>query len=167
MGSVLGPIRTSLHEEPALALAAVELGAVPILVAPNGWYNQGGPNDSVIGYDVLAPFVVRIDYPRRRLWLRRVQSDPIRFNGADWALAKQTGAFVNPGAEGHLVWDVRPGSPAQKLGLRPGDRVVSSGGPPPTTDEVLRRILAGEELQVARKQGELWVDSGLPEAPAP
>ena len=40
-------------------------------VAPQGFYNQGFPGDSLIGYDLLAQFLVRIDYPRRRLWLRR------------------------------------------------------------------------------------------------
>lgn len=168
-GTVLGPMRTSLYEEPAFAFSGSELGLVPLLVAPKGWYNQAGPNDSTIGYDVLAPFVIRIDYPRQRLWLKRAHAEPIRFHGADYALARQTGAFMNPEPAGHRVWAVLPGSPADALGVRAGDFIVSSEGaeaPPP--DEVLRRILAGEELPVARRQGELWVDTVLPErAPAP
>jgi C-terminal processing protease CtpA/Prc len=68
------------------------------------------------------------------------------------------------------VWAVTAGSPAAKLGVRVGDVIVSSDSPqdralPP--DEVLRRILEGKELQVARKQGELWVDTLLPEEPPP
>jgi hypothetical protein len=32
----------------------------------------------------------------------------------------------------------------------------------PPADDVLRRILEGKELQVSRRQGELWVDTVLP-----
>jgi len=165
-GTVLGPMQTSLYEEAAFGLAGFALGKVPLQVAPKGWYNMGAGNDSAIGYDVLAPFIVRIDYPHKRLWLRRVGSGPIRFNGADYALAQQTGAFMTAARGGQQVWAVTPGSPAAKLGVRAGDVIVSSESnvaPPP--DEVLHRILDGKELQVARKQGELWVDTVLPEEP--
>jgi predicted aspartyl protease len=164
VGTVLGKMQTSLYEEPSFELAGVALGRVALLVAPKGWYNQGAGNDSVIGYEVLAPFVIRIDYPRKRLWLKRIHAEPIRFNGADYALAKQTGAFMNPEPAGHLVWAVLPGSPAEKIGVRTGDYIVSSErAAAPPLDEVLRRILEGKELQVARRQGELWVDTVLPE----
>jgi hypothetical protein len=167
-GSVLGPVQTSLYEDPSFELGGVALGRVPLLVAPKGWYNQGAGNDSMIGYDVLAPFVIRIDYARKRLWLKRTQKEPIRFYGADYGLAKQTGAFMSPVPGGYVVWAVTAGSPAAKIGVRTGDVIVSSEtekAPPP--DEVLRRILEGKELQVARKQGELWVDTVLPEEPPP
>jgi hypothetical protein len=167
-GSVLGPVQTSLYEDSSFELGGVALGRVPLLVAPKGWYNQGAGNDSMIGYDVLAPFVIRIDYARKRLWLKRTQKEPIRFYGADYGLAKQTGAFMSPVPGGYVVWAVTAGSPAAKIGVRTGDVIVSSEtekAPPP--DEVLRRILEGKELQVARKQGELWVDTVLPEEPPP
>jgi predicted aspartyl protease len=167
-GTVLGPMQTHLYEEKSFGFAGFPLGEVPLLVAPKGLYNQAGPNDSVIGYDVLAPFVIRIDYPQKRLWLRRMSSAPITFVGADYALAKQTGAYMNPVPGGWAVWGVVPGSPAEKLGVRVGDVIVSSSssGAPPA-DEVLRSIQEGKELQVSRKQGELWVDTVLPEAEAP
>ncbi|MEN8181247.1 MAG: S1C family serine protease [Myxococcota bacterium] len=145
-------------------MGGFELGTVALLVAPKGWYNQAGPNDSVIGYDVLAPFVIRIDYRKRRLWLKRIDAGPIRFEGSDYQLAKQTGAYVVPVNGGWAVWAVVPDSAAVRLGVRVGDVVVSSEGvEAPPADEVLRRILEGKELQVARKQGELWVDTVLPE----
>jgi predicted aspartyl protease len=170
LGTVIGPMRTSLYEAGEFGLAGFALGQVALLVAPKGWYNMGAGNDSVIGYDVLAPFVIRIDYPRKRFWLKRTEPGPIRFQGADYALAKQTGAFMTTVPGGHAVWAVTAGSPAAKLGVRVGDVIVSSDSPqdralPP--DEVLRRILEGKELQVARKQGELWVDTLLPEEPPP
>jgi predicted aspartyl protease len=163
-GTVVGPMQTSLYEATDFSLAGVELGRVPLLVAPKGWYNMAGPNDSVVGYDVLAPFIVRIDYPRKRLWLKRKDPAPVRFYGSDYDLARQTGAFMDAGPGGHFVWAVVPGSAAEKIGIRAGDYVVSSEtAEAPPTDEVLRRILEGKEIQVSRKQGELWVDTVLPE----
>ena len=170
VGTVLGNMEVRLYEVPNLEFGGFELGLVPLLVAPKGWYNQVGSNDSTIGYDVLAPFVIRIDYPRKRLWLKRVESRPIRFQGADYGLAKRTGAFMSEVRGGHSVWRVVPGTPAEKIGLRVGDVVVSSEtveDRAPPIDEVLNRILEGKELQVARKQGDVWVDTLLPEQPAP
>lgn len=167
VGTVIGSMQTQLYEEPAFELAGFPLGRVALLVAPKGWYNQVGPNESVIGYDVLAPFVIRIDYPRKRLWLKRVLHGPVRFNGADYELARETGAFLNTEPAGHLAWLVRPGSPAERIGLRAGDYVVSSErAAAPPLDEVRRRILEGKELQISRRDGELWVDRVLPEAEA-
>ena len=166
-GTVLGPMQTHLYEEKSFGFAGFPLGEVPLLVAPKGLYNQAGPSDSVIGYDALAPFVIRIDYPRKRLWLRCVKETQIAFYGGDYALAKKTGAYMSPVPGGWAVWGVVPGSAAEKLGVRVGDVIVSasSSGAPPA-DEVLRSIQEGKELQVSRKQGELWVDTVLPEAEA-
>ena len=164
-GTVVGPMQTSLYEATDFSLAGVALGRVPLLVAPKGWYNMAGPNDSVVGYDVLAPFVIRIDYPRKRLWLKRKDPAPVRFFGSDYDLAKQTGAFMDAEPGGHFVWAVVPGSAAEKIGIRAGDYVVSSErSEAPPVDEVLRRILEGKEIQVSRKQGELWIDTVLPES---
>ena len=166
VGTVVGGMETHLYEEKNLGFAGFALGEVPLLVAPKGWYNLAGSNDSVIGYDTLAPFVIRIDYPRKRLWLKRIHEKPITFNGADYSLAKQTGAFMSPVPGGWIVWGVLPESSAEKLGVRAGDVIVSSSsGSAPPADEVLRRILEGKELQVSRKQGELWVDTVLPAPP--
>jgi hypothetical protein len=163
---VIGGTTAHVYEEADFGLADFTLGPAPLLVAPKGWYNQA-PDDSGIGYDVLAPFVIRIDYPRKRLWLRRVSETPIRFGGADYALAKQTGAYLVPVSGGWAVWGVLPGSAAEKLGVRVGDVIVSpSSASAPPADEVLRQILEAEELHVSRKQGELWVDSVLPEPQA-
>jgi predicted aspartyl protease len=164
-GTVLGSMQTRLLDAKSLQLAGFELGAVPLLVAPKGWYNQVGPNDSTIGYDVLVSFVIRIDYPRKRLWLKRKSDAPVGLYGSDYTLARQTGAFMSPVPGGWAVWAVLPGSAAEKLGMRAGDVVVSaSSGSAPPPDEVLRSILEGKEVQVSRRQGELWVDTVLPEA---
>ena len=167
IGLVVGETDARLLEVPEFALAGFPLGLVALRVAPKGIFNMGAGNDSLIGYDVLAPFVIRIDYPRRRLWLKRKSDAPIGFYGGPYALARQTGAFVRATPNGWSVWALAPGSAAEKLGVRVGDVIVSAsreGAPPP--DEVLRGILDGKEVQVSRRQGELWVDTVLPEAEA-
>jgi predicted aspartyl protease len=167
VGTVVGAMQARLHEEKSFGFAGFALGEVPLLVAPKGWYNQTGPNDSTVGYDVLSQFVIRIDYPRKRLWLKRATQGPVTFVGADYGLARRTGAFMRGVRGGWEVFAVVPDSPAEKLGVRVGDVIVSpAGASAPPADEVLRRILAGEELQVARRRGELWVDTVLPEAEA-
>lgn len=168
IGTVLGKTEARLYEAPSFEFGGFALGPVALLVAPKGWFNMS-PTDSVIGYDVLSPFVIRIDYPKKRLWLRRVETGPIRFDGADYALAKQTGAFMTEVTGALLVWAVLPGTPAEKIGLRAGDLIVSMETAadrvtPP--DVVLRRILEGKELLVARRQGDVMVDTLLPEDPA-
>jgi predicted aspartyl protease len=57
-------------------LGPFALEKVPALVSPNGFYNLGFPGDCLLGYDLLAQFLVRIDYPRQRLWLRRDPGAP-------------------------------------------------------------------------------------------
>ena len=72
--SVLGTVgSTRCHVS---EVARVELGTLVLerqqaLVAPNGFYNLGFAGDSLLGYALLEHFLVRIDYPRERLWLRR------------------------------------------------------------------------------------------------
>jgi predicted aspartyl protease len=167
IGLTVGSTGSSLYEEPAFELAGMPLGSVALLVAPKGLFNMGDGNDSLVGYDVLAPLVVRIDYPRKRMWLKRTSPEPIRFQGADYALARETGAFLNTEAAGHYVWAVRPGSPAERIGLRAGDIVVSSErAAAPPLDDVLRRILDRAELQISRREGEIWIDRVLPESEA-
>ena len=42
---------------------------VPLLVAPNGLAEQGARGVALLGVDFLKRFVIRIDYPRRRVWI--------------------------------------------------------------------------------------------------
>jgi predicted aspartyl protease len=63
-----------------LELGPFALEKVPAVVAPNGFYNLGFPGDSILGYDLLAQFLVRIDYPRQRIWLRKRTDAPAFFD---------------------------------------------------------------------------------------
>lgn len=62
-------------------VARLEIGPflfekIPATVLPTGFFNRGFPGDSIVGYDVLARFLVRLDYPRQRIWLRRRTDAP-------------------------------------------------------------------------------------------
>jgi predicted aspartyl protease len=59
-----------------IAFAGVGLGGdvfpeTPLLVAEST-FNQGATSGVILGAPILARYVVRIDYPKRRLWLRRL-----------------------------------------------------------------------------------------------
>lgn len=59
----------------AARAALVRLGGfeepdVPLLVAPQGVWGQGARSEALLGVDFVKRFVLRIDYPRRRLWIR-------------------------------------------------------------------------------------------------
>lgn len=167
-GTVMGKMELSFYEAESFRFAGFEFGAMPLLVAPRGWYNLGGPNDSVIGYDLLQQFVIRIDYPRRRLWLKRTGDRRTRFFGADYAAAKRIGAYLTPFQRSLYVFGVAAGGPAERFGLRNGDAIVSPfGDPPPVAADVVERIEGRKELTVAREQNGVWVDLILPESQAP
>lgn len=155
-GGVLGPIDLFLAEVRELRLGPFAFGpGFPVLVAPRGLYNQGTSTDSVLGYDVLSQFVVRLDYPRRRLWLRRQQGSPLTLFGVDYAAARQSGVLVlGAPAQAYLVF---PGSPAERLGIRPGDTFASlEGGETPDGTSVVRAIAEGRAITVQRRVGDRW-----------
>jgi hypothetical protein len=163
-GTVLGPMELRLYEPPALAFAGFAFPGQPVLVAPRGWYNIAGNTDSVLGVDVLRQFVLRIDYPRRRLWLKRAGDQRVTLYGADYAAAREVGAFLTASGGAFHVWGLVPGGAAARYGLREGDAIVpAAGDAAPTLDEVLARIRAREELTVARREGDALVDRVLPE----
>jgi predicted aspartyl protease len=42
---------------------------VPMLVAEFGAHGAGARSEAMLGVDLLKPYVLRIDYPRKRLWI--------------------------------------------------------------------------------------------------
>jgi hypothetical protein len=135
-----------------------------VIVAPKGWYNMGLGNDSAVGYDVLRPFVMRIDYPRERIWLKRSGDPRVTFLGADYAVSKEIGALLVPHGERFEVYRVIPSGPAAAYGLRDGDAVTPAVGEKPLTlEEVSARIRSHAELTVARRRGDVWIDLALPD----
>ena len=75
---VLCEVASELGEARSVGVGPFAFERYPVVVAPNGFCNQGLPGGSVVGYELLAQFTVRIDYPNSRMWLRR---------RADWSRA--------------------------------------------------------------------------------
>jgi hypothetical protein len=169
-GSVWGPVEVEFAEAERLGIGSFELVHVPLLVAPKGWYNMGPSTDSVIGYDVLSQFTVRIDYPRQRLWLRRRPNAEITYGGLSYALQRRAGLLAYRRPMALQVAAIFPDSPAAHLGIRPGDRLVPPLGEDTTNfdSKTLETIVTGGEVTVARRINGVWVDvplpSGLPDA---
>jgi hypothetical protein len=167
-GTVLGPMDLHLYEPASFAFAGFPFEGQPVLVAPRGWYNQSVSTDSALGVDVLRQFVVRIDYPRRRLWLKRGGDRRATLYGVDYALAREVGVFLSAVDGVYRVWGVVPGGPAARYGLREDDAIVPAAGETlPGLDAVLARVRAREPLTVARPEGDDWVDLRLPAEPDP
>jgi hypothetical protein len=165
-GTVLGPMEQRFHEAPAFRFAGFSYAPLPVIVAPKGWYNLGLGNDSVVGYDVLSQFVMRIDYPRERIWLLRSGDPRVTFLGADYAASKRVGALLVPHGGRFHVYRVAPDGPAAAYGLREGDAIVPAmGEKAPSLEDVLARIASRGDLTVARRNGDAWVDLALPEDP--
>ena len=71
VGTTLGPMEAKRYGAQNLRLGTFDFDNFPVLVAPKGAYNIAGSNDSILGYDVMAPFIMRSDYKRKRIWLER------------------------------------------------------------------------------------------------
>jgi len=99
---------------------------VPAVVAPRGLRQHGPANDSLIGQDLLATCLLRIDYPRGRVWLRRRPGVRPRFLGADWSQVRESGAVLYRSGDVVFAGVVLPGSPAAARGLAPGDVLVEA-----------------------------------------
>jgi hypothetical protein len=54
-----------------IAIGGFEERDVPILVAEHGAQGAGAKSEALLGLELLAPYVLRIDYPRKRLWIRK------------------------------------------------------------------------------------------------
>jgi predicted aspartyl protease len=162
-GTVLGPMEVELGEARSLRIGPFEFDDLLLEVAPRGWYNIGFPDQSVIGCDLLALFVVRLDYPNQRLWLRRASQEPPRFNGADVAVYRSAGVFLlAKGDDGHFAWIVRPDGVAAQRGLRPGDWIAGKQ----SAQAIGAALREGKELTVVRQVNGIGVDTVL-EAVAP
>ena len=152
-GTVLGPMEQRFHEAAEFRFAGFPYAPLPVIVAPRGLYNKGLGNDSLLGYDVLRPFVMRIDYANSRIWLKRTGDPRVTFLGADYATSKQLGAILIPDDKRFHVYYVAPGGVAARFGLRAGDAIVAAeGGKMPSIEDLIARVEARAELTVARRK---------------
>jgi len=152
MAGVLGKIESYVVEAKSLSLGPFAFSPAPFVYSPKGAYNMGGSNDSLLGYDVLQHFVVRIDYRKKRLWLRRADEQPLAFFGESWSTAHEIGALVSI-AQGRLfVSAVFPDSPASHYGLRGGDSIARDDTRTPAEDLAgfQAKVRGGESMRVRR-----------------
>jgi predicted aspartyl protease len=159
--SVFGPLEVELSEAAQLAIGPFEFHQMPLLVAPKGWYNLQGPSESVIGYDLLSQFVVRLDYANQRLWLRRDPEAKLTFIGADIAVFREDGLLLIPKLDHFYAYIVRPESAAARRGLRQGDWIAGKD-----EQAIAAALREGKELTVIRQVNGIGVDTVL-EAVAP
>jgi predicted aspartyl protease len=74
MQGVRGGVASEMGIADRLGIGPFAFSEVATAVAPNGFFNLGYPGDSILGFDLLAQFLVRIDYPRRE----SARSDRVR-----------------------------------------------------------------------------------------
>jgi aspartyl protease len=167
-GTVIGPMEQRFYEAAQFRFAGFDYAPLPVIVAPKGFYNMAMGNDSVLGYDVLRQFVLRIDYAGRRIWLKRTGDLRVTFFGADYAASKKIGAQLIPHRGTLWVSRVAPDGAAAKYGLRDGDAIVPAAGEKPfSQEEVFARIESRGDLTVARQRGDVWLDLVLPDMATP
>ncbi len=158
---------TSFAEVGRLGFGTLSLDSVPVVLTGSS-YNQGDSSGAVVGYDVLSQFLVRIDYPRRRMWLRRNAGRPPTFLGMSWDASRDCGAFLDRRGVDLWVRYVLDGSAAHRLGLQPGDRLVAAPGAG-ELDEIgmSARIAEGGPVEVLRESDGGFVRVALPAPVAP
>ena len=145
---VVGKTDQSFYEAHSLRLGPFDFAPTPVDVLPQGFFNQAGNTDSLLGYDLLQQFTIRIDYKRSRMWLRRENTD-VRYLSSEYIPIGQSGVFASPDAGAYYVRLVMPGSPVASRGLEPGDLTSSAGSE--SLDAILQRLIEGEQMTVTRR----------------
>jgi hypothetical protein len=162
-GTTMGPMDIQLAEASSVKMGAIDVGPMGLFVAPRGWYNIAGANDSVAGFDLVSMFTLRLDYPRGRLWGRRLPDARARLFGVEWSGIKQAGVLFVGGPERWVAQAVLPGSIAEAIGLRAGDAIELPAKP----DAVLGAIAARRAVSVLRIEDGIEGPHTLDSAQAP
>jgi predicted aspartyl protease len=146
VGGVLGPIKAYTYEAEELRLAGFAFAKQPIAIAPRGVYNQGGPTDSALGYDVLSRFVVRIDYETRRIWLSGEEEYAQTYWGRPQVAAAPPSRRT-PTADEVAESDARARAKWEEA--RSSRRYAETPGGGFT-------VVEGHRLRLGPKEGEIW-----------
>jgi predicted aspartyl protease len=162
-GTAYGPMQVELADVAQLAIGPFEFSNLPLLVAPKGWYNAGFAGDSVVGYDVLSQFVLRLDYANQRMWMRRDPAAKLTLFGADLAVFRESGLLLIPKQDRFFAYLVRPDSAGARRGLRSGDWIEGMV----SAEAIAKTLREGEELTVIRISDGVGVDSVLEAVESP
>jgi hypothetical protein len=163
---VKGEIGVEFSEAKVVRVGSLEFRNLPVIVAPRGLYQQGTSNDSLIGLDLFSQLALRIDYPRKRAWLRREPGAPPIFLGADYRLVRSSGALLYRDGNTVFVSVILPGGAADRIGLRPQDVLEGFDPSEESFDPASpHRAIAGEgPVQVRRREeGGRWRLLRLPQ----
>lgn len=142
-----------VFETDLVQLGSTNVGVFPVFVAQEGHSDELGAGGFVLGLDLLSQFHVKLDPVRGRLWLRRTGSTPVRFAGLPYSLTRDSGAYISPSRNRFEVFGVLPGSPAEAMGLLPGDRIDPEKVEIATHRELLKHIGLQAPLLVDRPLG--------------
>ncbi len=157
------PINMGNSGGPALDMHGAVIGINTAIFSPNGGSVGVG---FAIPINLAKPVIAELKAHGRvsRGWMGvRVQT----------VTPKLAGPLGLDRAEGAVVTDVRPDSPAAKAGVRPGDVIRRVNGEPLATAADLPQRIAGlgvgrrAELEISRDGSEHRVPLMLAEAPAP
>ncbi len=162
VGTVRGAVPARLHPAASWNLGPFEFVNKPTIVLMSGWHNQATRDQSVLGYDSLQQFTMRIDYKRKRVWLRREEGPGTRGEGPG-DLLHEAGVMVTPsGNDQYFVDWVAPDSPAHSLGLKRGDYLSARrAGEVLAAEAIAGGIIDGTPTRITRRaargEGE-WVE---------
>jgi hypothetical protein len=144
-----GPARGRVFRARVLKLGPMEVKEPMAAISVQ---KEGGFKDPYVagnvGGGVLKRFDLTFDYGGKRIWFERNANDAVRDT------FDRSGMWVNLDGESFLVVDVLEGGPAQRAGLREGERIVSVDGKPsaamtlPDFRTLLRTRAVGERVTV-------------------
>jgi hypothetical protein len=105
---------------------------------------------------VTAADCASIDYPHKRIWLRREDEEPLAWLGQPWVAVRRVGVLAWVGDQGIRIEGVLPDSPAEKLGMRAGREIEFHGDTPhaKALEETLAAIERGDRVTVVREEKE-------------
>ena len=113
-----------LHETKKVTIPTVEIGGFTFKDVPTDFGSvAGGPYEdrANAGIQLFKPFFLTLDLSHDRLWLKPTGQAPV-------FTKDRAGLFAMLENDHFNVLHVTPGSPAERAGLKKGDKLVSIGG---------------------------------------
>lgn len=156
VGGTVGPIKTYTYQAQKIRFGGFEFPSQPIDIYPRGAYNQGASMDSVLGYDILGHFMLRIDSAQRRILLRRGPAKEVTYWGR-----RADGAELDSVAASRFV--TTPLAPPKKEEVVENDARIAADF---ERGKAIRRyaetsnghfvVVDGYRLRQGPKAGEVW-----------